>query len=507
MASQAKKKKLEQDLKDAQDELNNTKRDHANDMREQGYDKMSEDLSKMLEDTEYEISHNADKQLEIITSMLDKVVGQYQAAYGKINSIISSTGWVGSTDFNNNQSQLSSQEGALNQNASANKSQSETNKTPSSSASGTKTDPIKSNDKANSDYAQEIIKPENVDNRPVAEILLDQKSVSVQEGSSVTVKVSRIRPNDAKNKTINWKSSNTSVATVSNGTIKGVKPGTCTVQAIAADGHGANATVSVTVTKKPDPPKPAPKPTTPTKQPLRVGSKITYTGAYYSSSWGTSPVGNYYSGVKNGVVIDSYSSSEYGGQASYTGDYKIHIKSADGKFGDLGWIKLSQIQGYAKGTTGVKEDQIAWTDEEGREMVIRADGAKLRKLNKGDGVVPHTETEKLMAFADKNLDGKGNVMFADPVSAVEGMYSNVVNTDAIRNISNMAKSVVNNAGGDSSNITQHFDKMFDVVIEGNITKDSLPGLKDILRQSYEYTSDKLYQESKKLGNRNAFRRK
>lgn len=71
LASQAKLKKLKQDLADAEDQLSETKRDHANDMRSQGYDQMSEDLSKMLEDTEYEISHNADKQLEIITSMLD----------------------------------------------------------------------------------------------------------------------------------------------------------------------------------------------------------------------------------------------------------------------------------------------------------------------------------------------------------------------------------------------------------------------------------------------------
>ena len=136
-------------MKDAQDTLDETKRDHAQDMQEQGYDKMSDDLNKMLEDTEYEIAHNADKQLEIITSMLDKVVGQYQTAYSKINSIISSTGWVGSTDFNKNQSDLSTSTGAENQKNNASQSQSDANKNPSSSASNTKTDHIKDNAETN----------------------------------------------------------------------------------------------------------------------------------------------------------------------------------------------------------------------------------------------------------------------------------------------------------------------------------------------------------------------
>ena len=49
--------------------------------------------------------------------MLDKAVSSYQEAYGKINSIIKNTGWVGSTDFNNTQSDLSTETGVKNQNS------------------------------------------------------------------------------------------------------------------------------------------------------------------------------------------------------------------------------------------------------------------------------------------------------------------------------------------------------------------------------------------------------
>ena len=125
LADQARLKKLKQDLADAQDELADTKRDHAQDMQEQGYTQMSEDLSNLLEDTEYEISHNADKQLEIINSMLDKEVASYEAAYAKINSIIRETGFNGSSDFRNEQKELSSQQGAQNQKNEATQSQSD----------------------------------------------------------------------------------------------------------------------------------------------------------------------------------------------------------------------------------------------------------------------------------------------------------------------------------------------------------------------------------------------
>ena len=68
------------------------KHNTAYDMQSQGFDKLSSDLQDSLDNTEYEISHNADKQLEIINSMLDKAVSSYQEAYGKINSIIKNTG-------------------------------------------------------------------------------------------------------------------------------------------------------------------------------------------------------------------------------------------------------------------------------------------------------------------------------------------------------------------------------------------------------------------------------
>lgn len=65
-----------------------------------------------------------------------------------------------------------------------------------------------------------------------------------------------------------------------------------------------------------------------------------------------------------------------------------------------GWIKLTDIQGYATGTTGVKKDQFAWIDEMGlEELVMHADGqGKLAYLSKGSAVIPHDLSENLMAW-------------------------------------------------------------------------------------------------------------
>lgn len=495
----ARVKKLKQDLVDAEDDLNTTKQNHKDDLISEGFQKMSDDLNQMLEDTEYEISHNADKQNEIIQSMLNKQVGMYQEAYSKINSIIKNAGWVGSNDFNNNQSQMSSQTGAQNQASNASQSQQTANSKPSSSASGTDTSGIKDNASENNKITENIMKPENTTNRPVAELKVSTSSVSIEEGKSTSV-TAKVRPNDAANKTLSWKSSNTAIATVSNGTISGKKPGSCQVTVSTTDGSGISKTIAVTVTKKPDPPKPAIPSNKGGDGVPRVGDVVTFNGKYYYDSWGKRPAGSLYSGVKNGVVIDSYSSRDYGGSARYTGDLKVHIKARDGRYGDLGWVRLSQISGYAKGTPGVDRDQIAIVDEEGRELQIpNGKGGRITKLEKGTGVIPHTATEKLMALSEQ-LDNNGNMVING--RTIEEYVNDMANMQsiAVPDFSDVTASVVSQLEGKGmGNVTveNHYDSL--LTVEGNVDKDALPGLEDILKRSYEYTSKQMVKELRKGG--------
>lgn len=73
--------------------------------------------------------------------------------------------------------------------------------------------------------------------------------LSTQEGSqynSITL-TPEMLPQSATNKALNWESDNESVATVENGTITAVAPGTCNVTVTAADGGGASKVIAVTV--------------------------------------------------------------------------------------------------------------------------------------------------------------------------------------------------------------------------------------------------------------------
>ena len=74
---------------------------------------------------------------------------------------------------------------------------------------------------------------------------LTEESVTVEKGKTVTVNAV-ITPSDATKKGITWTSSDTSVATVSNGIIKGVGEGTATITATTKDG-GFTDTCEVTV--------------------------------------------------------------------------------------------------------------------------------------------------------------------------------------------------------------------------------------------------------------------
>lgn len=499
-ATLAKKKKLEEQLRSSEQTLDDTKRDHRNDLISKGYDQMSQDLSDLLEDTEYEISHNADKQNEIIQSMLNKQVGMYQEAYSKINSIIKNTGWVGSNDFNNNQSQMSSQTGAQNQASNASQSQQTANSKPSSSASGTDTSGIKDNASENNKITENIMKPENTTNRPVAELKVSSNSVSIEEGKSTSV-TATVRPNDAANKTLTWKSSNDSVATVSNGTISGKKPGSCQVTVSTTDGSGLSQTIGVTVTKKPDPPKPAPAPVSSGGDGIaRVGDVVTFTGSYYYDSWGKKPAGNLYSGVKNGVVIDSYSSKDFGGNARYTGNLKVHIKSADGRYGNLGWVGLNQISGYATGTLGVDRDQIAVVDENGRELVVpNPKAGRITKLEKGTGVIPNPATEKLVNMTN-NLDNNGNIVING--RTIEEYIDDMTNMQsiAVPDFSDVTASVVSQLEGKGiGNVTveNHYDSF--LTVNGDVDKDVFPGMQKTVEESYKYMSKRLSRELKLLG--------
>lgn len=75
-------------------------------------------------------------------------------------------------------------------------------------------------------------------------ITLDQSKLTIKVGKTATL-TPTIEPADATNKNVTWSSSDETVATVSDGVVTGVKPGTAEITAKTANGLTTKATVKV----------------------------------------------------------------------------------------------------------------------------------------------------------------------------------------------------------------------------------------------------------------------
>ncbi len=128
---------------------------------------------------------------------------------------------------------------------------------------------------------QKIVEPQQ--DVAVTSVSISPTSASVKVGATTTLSAS-VSPSNATNKTISWTSSNTSVATVSNGVVTAVAKGTATITATSSNGKTAKATV--TVTSDPTPTDPLVNNSKMSATSITLGGSVTLTGA---ASGGTSP--------------------------------------------------------------------------------------------------------------------------------------------------------------------------------------------------------------------------
>ena len=158
----------------------------------------------------------------------------------------------------------------------------------------------------------------------------------------------------------------------------------------------------------------------------KVGDKVKFvSGQYYYDSYGTNPAGSY----KQGEYV-------YITHINKSGTHPYHI-STGSKLGsgDLGWLKLTQISGYATGNRNFVDNEIAWTQENGQEFIVRpSDGAILTPIAKGDSV--------LNAEASNNIWDMAN-------SPTEFIKSNL----------GLGGTDVPNNSTASNNVTQHFENV------------------------------------------------
>ena len=396
-SAQAQLKRLKDQLATAEETLADTKYQHEYSMTQKGYDSMKDSASKFLEDTLYEITMNASKQEEIISNMLDNVVNNYKEAYSVINEIVSSSGFQGTNLGNFYLDEFGTERGMAGSASMVTRDQDKV--VPVTTVGNINTSNTTTAGVNTGNIASQISKaPET--NRKVAELTISQTSVSLEMGKSTSVTTS-IRPTDASNKTLKWTSSNTSVATVSNGTIRGITPGSTTVVVATTDGGNLTRSISVTITAKPKPV------TTTTKAPAetltpasgssngggdgvaRVGDRVTFSsGRYYNTPQGTGASGARNMGSQ--VYITRIMSGSHG--------YHISTGNKLGN-GDLGWLKLSQIKGYASGTRKAKKGLARFDDTKsgsldlGSEVLMTKHGV-LKQMD-GDTIFSKAQTDNL----------------------------------------------------------------------------------------------------------------
>lgn len=127
-----------------------------------------------------------------------------------------------------------------------------------------------------------------------------------------------------------------------------------------------------------------------------VGDKVKFnTGLYYADSYGGGAHG---SKNRGGYV--------YITKINTKGSYPYHV-SIGKKLGsgDLGWLKLKQISGYATGKEKFLTNDIAWTQEDGQEMIVRpSDGAILTPIAKNDSILNARASNNIWDMANSPSD-------------------------------------------------------------------------------------------------------
>ena len=195
---------------------------------------------------------------------------------------------------------------------------------------------------------------------------------------------------------------------------------------------------------EPDPPKKKPNKTNEPKtgnNKAEVGDKVTFSsGRYYEASDGTGASGNMYLGKKVKITRINKGSK-----------YPYAIDATDGT--ELGWVKLNQLKGYASGIMRVPNDQLAWTQEQGEEAIVRNDGSILTPLSRDVSVLNADMTKNLWDFmgnpgsflSDYSDGEKFGVKNVDNSSSVVNQFDNLTfNLPNVQNTDDFIKEMARN---------------------------------------------------------------
>ena len=103
--------------------------------------------------------------------------------------------------------------------------------------------------------------------------------------------------------------------------------------------------------------------------------------------------------------------------------------------GYTGWFKKSDVSAYAVGAKNIRNDELAWTQERGSEMIVRpSDGAVLTPLAKNDSVLSASASKNIWDMANTPADFIKDNLDIDKVNAASNGNSQASYTQSIDNV-------------------------------------------------------------------------
>lgn len=163
---------------------------------------------------------------------------------------------------------------------------------------------------------------------------------------------------------------------------------------VANNSNSSSNTVSKPQTSNPTPAKNNTQSQSQAPKTASVGTRVNATGNWYYDSYGTAPTGNVNRFKPDYFEIDKIAN----GRA-----YPYHIQAIirGKRAGGNGWVKGNQI-GYKNGLKEATYDHLAWTQEEGAEIIRRSDGSILTPITRGTTVFTREMTDNLWNIAKQN---------------------------------------------------------------------------------------------------------
>lgn len=261
-AAKAQRAKLDAQIADAQEQMDDTKKEHQYSMESQGYDDLTEKLQESLDKQLKSLSGSLDEQSKLISKFLKQVGDSYSDVFKKINDTAINSGLINGlselyhSEYNSSANGKTPEQNAKdtqNKNSSVtnNVANPDTNVTGTTGITGSKVDSSKVETGNASAVSGSMKTPEQQEHNLMS-FSVSPASITLAPGESKTVTVSDIVPPDGAGQSFSWYSNSLGYITMSPSgasctitATKGDHEGTVTPVCKSANGLSVNFTVVI----------------------------------------------------------------------------------------------------------------------------------------------------------------------------------------------------------------------------------------------------------------------